>query len=63
MSRKRQQQQAEEIRSRILEIARRIISEEGLEALSIRRITNEMGYSSGSITTILKVKMTSSYAF
>jgi len=56
MSRKRQQQQAEEIRSRILEIARRIISEEGLEALSIRRITNEMGYSSGSIYHYFKSK-------
>jgi len=56
MSRKRQQQQAEEIRGRILEIARRIISEEGLEALSIRRITNEMGYSSGSIYHYFKSK-------
>jgi len=49
MSRKRQQQQSKEVRSRILEIAQRIISEEGLDALSIRRITNEMEYSSGSV--------------
>jgi len=49
MSRKRQQQQSEEVRRLILDIAERIISEEGMDALSIRRITNEMGYSSGSI--------------
>jgi len=56
MSRKRQQQQSEEIKSRILDIAQRIISEESLEALSIRRITNEMGYSSGSIYHYFKSK-------
>lgn len=56
MSRKRQQQQSEEIKNHILDIAGRIISEEGLEALSIRRITNEMGYSSGSIYHYFKSK-------
>jgi len=56
MSRKRQQMQSEEIRNSILDIAQRIISEEGLEALSIRRITNEMGYSSGSIYHYFKSK-------
>jgi len=56
MSRKRQQQHSEEIKSRILDISQRIISEEGMEALSIRRITNEMGYSSGSIYHYFKSK-------
>lgn len=41
--------QSEEIRSRILDIARRIISEEGVPGLSIRKITNEMDYSAGII--------------
>lgn len=45
MSRMRQQQHSEEVRNRILNIARRIISEEGVEALSIRRVTKEMEYS------------------
>lgn len=49
MARTRQQQQSEEVRNRIVDIARRIISQEGVEALSIRRITKEMGYSAGSV--------------
>lgn len=49
MSRKRQQQQSEEVRGRILAIAKRILSEEGEGALSIRRITNEMDYSAGIV--------------
>lgn len=49
MSRKRQQQQSEEVRQRILTIARRILSEEGAEALSLRKITDEMEYSAGII--------------
>lgn len=49
MSKERQHQQSEEVRNKILSIARRIISEEGTEALSIRRITKEMGYSAGII--------------
>ena len=49
MSRARQERQSEEVRSRILDIARRVISEEGVEALSIRRITKEMDYSAGII--------------
>lgn len=49
MSRKRQHQQSEEVRNRILDIARHIISEEGTDALSIRRITKEMDYSAGIV--------------
>lgn len=49
MSRRRQQQQSEEVRTRILDIAQRIIAEEGAEALSIRRITKEMDYSAGIV--------------
>ncbi len=49
MSRTRQQLQSENVRNRILDIARRIISEEGAEALSIRRITKEMDYSAGIV--------------
>ena len=49
MSRKRQQQHSEEVRDRILGIAKRIVAEEGVEALSIRRITKEMDYSAGIV--------------
>lgn len=49
MSRGRQQQHSEEVRRQIVSIARRIISEEGVDALSIRRITKEMGYSPGIV--------------
>lgn len=49
MSRARQRQQSDEMRGRILGIARRIMSEEGPEALSIRRITKEMDYSAAIV--------------
>lgn len=49
MSKARQVKHSEELRSRILDIAKRIIAEEGVEALSIRRITTEMDYSAGII--------------
>jgi AcrR family transcriptional regulator len=49
MSRARQEKQSEEVRGRILDIARRIIAEEGVGALSIRRITKEMDYSAGIV--------------
>lgn len=49
MSRGRQKQLSEEVRRKILCIARRIVSEEGVDALSIRRITKEMGYSVGIV--------------
>ena len=56
MSRTRQKQKSEQVRNRILDIARRIISEEGAEALSIRRITNEMDYSAGIVYHYFKNK-------
>lgn len=49
MSRTRQKQQSEEVRKRILDIAAHIVTEEGAEALSIRRITKEMDYSAGIV--------------
>lgn len=49
MSRGRQQQHSEAVRNQIISIARRIVSEEGTDALSIRRVTREMGYSVGII--------------
>ena len=49
MSRARQEKHSEEVRNRILDISRRIISEEGVAALSIRRVTKEMDYSVGII--------------
>ena len=49
MSRTRQQQQSAEVRARILATAKRIINDEGVDALSIRRITKEMGYSAGIV--------------
>lgn len=49
MSRTRQKKQSEEVRNRILDIARRTISEQGAEALSVRRIAKEIDYSVGII--------------
>lgn len=56
MSKTRQQRQSEQVRGQILEIARRVISEDGVEALSIRRITKEMDYSAGIIYHYFKDK-------
>lgn len=39
-----QQKRSEEMRGRILEAAHRIVSEEGVEALSIRKVAKEIGY-------------------
>ena len=49
MSRTRQREQSEAVRRRILDTARDIIAREGLEALSIRRVTKEMDYSPGTV--------------
>jgi len=49
MSRSRQQKHSEEIKNSIIEIARKIIAEEGPDAVSIRRITKEMDYSPGIV--------------
>ena len=56
MSRTRQEKHSEEVRSRILDISKRIISEEGVAALSIRRITKEMDYSAGIVYHYFKSK-------
>lgn len=56
MSRKRQQQQSDEMRGRILSIARRILAEEGPDALSVRRIAGEMEYSAASLYHYFKDK-------
>lgn len=56
MSRERQIKQSEEVREKILSIASRIISEEGAEALSIRKITKEMDYSVGIVYHYFKSK-------
>jgi len=56
MSRKRQIQHSTEVRERILSIARRIVSDEGVDALSIRRITREMDYSAGIVYHYFKSK-------
>jgi len=49
MTRSRQQKHSEEIKNSIIEIARKIIAEEGPDAVSIRRITKEMDYSPGIV--------------
>ncbi len=45
MSRSRQESHSEEVRNRILGITQRVILEEGVDALSIRRVAHEMNYS------------------
>lgn len=40
----RQQQRSEEVRNRILEIAQKILLEEGVHAVSVRRVAKEMDY-------------------
>ncbi|MCL1802405.1 MAG: TetR/AcrR family transcriptional regulator [Eubacteriaceae bacterium] len=49
MSKARQQKHSHEIRNRILKAAARIISDVGVEALSVRSIAREMDYSAGII--------------
>ncbi|MDR1753334.1 MAG: TetR/AcrR family transcriptional regulator [Eubacterium sp.] len=44
MSRVRQQRHSEELRSRILETAQKIILEDGINALSVRRVASEIDY-------------------
>lgn len=56
LPRKPRQPGSEEVRDRILHIARRIISEEGIDALSIRKITKEMEYSPGIVYHYFKNK-------
>jgi AcrR family transcriptional regulator len=49
MSKAGLQQYSKEVRDRIIDISRRIVFEEGLDAISIRRVANEMDYSAGII--------------
>lgn len=56
MSRERQLHRQEEIRNIILDVARNIISREGIKGLSIRKITNAIDYSPGIIYHYFKDK-------
>lgn len=56
MSKERQMRKQEEIRNIILEAARDIISKEGIECLSIRKITNAIEYSPAIIYHYFKNK-------
>ncbi len=56
MGRERQKQKNEEIRRAILDTALKIGLDEGFELLSIRKITNALGYSAGSVYHYFKDK-------
>jgi len=56
MGRERQRQKNEETRQAILETAIKISMEQGFDSLSIRKITNALGYSSGIIYYYFKDK-------
>lgn len=56
MSRERQLRKQEEIRNIILEAARKIISKEGIQGLSIRKITNAIEYSPAIVYHYFKDK-------
>ncbi len=56
MSRKRQEIHQEALRTLILETAKKIVVEEGLNGLSIRKITTQMDYSPGIIYHYFKDK-------
>lgn len=56
MSRERQVRKQEEIRSLIIDAAREIISKEGVQGLSIRKITNAIDYSPAIIYHYFKDK-------
>ncbi len=56
MGRERQQQKNEEIRTAILEAATEIGLEEGFEELSIRKITDKIGYSAAIVYHYFKDK-------
>jgi len=56
LSRERQLRRQEEIRNIILDVARNIISREGIKGLSIRKITNAIDYSPGIIYHYFKDK-------
>lgn len=56
MSRQRQLQKQEEIKNIILEVARSIISKEGVQGLSIRKITDAIDYSPAIVYHYFKNK-------
>lgn len=56
MSKERQLRKQEEIKNTILDVARKIIAKEGIQGLSIRKITNEIEYSPGIIYHYFKDK-------
>ena len=56
MSKERQIRRQEEIRKKILDVARDIISKEGIQGLSIRKITNTIDYSPAIIYHYFKDK-------
>jgi AcrR family transcriptional regulator len=56
MGKKRQLEKQEEIRNTILEAARNIIAQEGIQGLSIRKITNAMDYSPAIVYHYFKDK-------
>lgn len=56
LGKKRQLEKQEEVRTIILEVARTIISKEGIQGLSIRKITNAMDYSPAIIYHYFKDK-------
>jgi len=56
LGKRRQLEKQEEIRNIILEVARNIISKEGIQGLSIRKITNAMDYSPAIIYHYFKDK-------
>ena len=56
MNKSRQQRKQEEVRRQILDVAREIITNEGLEGLSIRKITNSLEYSPAIIYHYFKDK-------
>jgi len=49
-------QHSNDVRDRIIDIAKRIVADEGVEALSIRKITGEMDYSAGIVYHYFKNK-------
>lgn len=56
MSKERQLRKQKETRNKILDVARNIISKEGIKGLSIRKITNAMDYSPAIIYHYFKDK-------
>lgn len=56
MSKERQLRRQEEIRQKILDIARDIVTKEGIQGLSIRKITNAIDYSPAIIYHYFKDK-------